>query len=58
MDISALKEYDFWLAAYTQRMEYEYKIDMWQYTNTGRVPGIQGDVDINLMLLDQKLRPE
>ena len=48
MDISALKEYDFWLAAYTQRMKYEYKIDMWQYTNTGRVPGIQGDVDINV----------
>ncbi len=48
MDISALKEYDFWLAAYTDRMEFPYKIKMWQYTNTGRVPGVQGDVDINV----------
>ncbi len=48
MDISALKEYDFWLAAYTDRMEFPYKIKMWQYTNTGRVPGIDGDVDINV----------
>lgn len=48
MDISALKEYDFWLAAYTDRMEFPYKIKMWQYTNTGRVPGIEGDVDINV----------
>ena len=48
MDISALKEYEFWLAAYTDRMEFPYRIDMWQYTNTGRVPGIVGDVDINV----------
>jgi GH25 family lysozyme M1 (1,4-beta-N-acetylmuramidase) len=48
MDISALKEYEFWLAAYTDRMDFPYRIDMWQYTNTGRVPGIVGDVDINV----------
>jgi len=48
MDISALKEYEFWLAAYTDRMAFPYRIDMWQYTNTGRVPGIVGDVDINV----------
>ena len=48
MDIHALKEYEFWLAAYTDRMDFPYKIHMWQYTNTGRVPGIEGDVDINV----------
>lgn len=48
MDISALKDYEFWLAAYTDRMDFPYKINMWQYTNTGRVPGIEGDVDINV----------
>lgn len=48
MDIAALKEYDFWLAAYTDRLDFPYKIKMWQYTNTGRVPGIEGDVDINV----------
>lgn len=48
LDIGALKEYDFWLAAYTSRMTYPYKIKMWQYTNTGTVPGIEGDCDINV----------
>ncbi len=48
LDLSQLKEYDFWLAAYTDRMEFPYKIKMWQYTNTGRVPGIEGDCDINI----------
>lgn len=48
IDISQLQEYDFWLAAYTDRMDYPYHITMWQYTNTGRVPGIEGDVDINV----------
>ena len=48
MDISALKDYEFWLAAYTDRMEFPYKVGMWQYTNMGRVPGIEGDVDINV----------
>lgn len=46
--LSELKEYDFWLAAYTDRMTYPYKVRMWQYTNTGRVPGIEGDCDINI----------
>ena len=48
LDLSQLKEYDFWLAAYTDRMEFPYKIKMWQYTNTGRVPGVEGDCDINI----------
>ncbi len=48
IDISALKEYDFWLAAYTDRMDFPYRIKMWQYTNEGSVPGIIGNVDINV----------
>lgn len=48
MDITQLKDYDFWLAAYTDRMDFPYKIKMWQYTNTGTVPGISVDVDINV----------
>ncbi len=47
-DLSQLRQYDFWLAAYTDRMEYGYKLRMWQYTNKGRVDGIEGDVDINV----------
>ena len=48
LNLEELKQYSFWLAAYTQRMEFPYKIDMWQYTNTGHVPGVEGDCDVNI----------
>lgn len=48
LNLEELKQYDFWLAAYTQRMDFPYKIKMWQYTDSGKVPGIEGDCDINI----------
>ena len=46
--IEEVTAYDFWLALYTDWMTYPYKVDMWQYTNKGYMPGIEGSVDINL----------
>lgn len=46
--LAELKQYDFWLAQYDTVLRYPYKIDMWQYTDAGSVPGIKGNVDINL----------
>lgn len=46
--LEELTDYGFWLAMYHEEMDYPYKLDMWQYTCTGSVPGIQGYVDINL----------
>lgn len=43
--------YKFWLAMYTDRMTYPNKIDMWQYTDGGMVPGINGNVDLNLYFI-------
>lgn len=48
MHLEELTNYGFWLAMYSDQMTYEYKVDMWQYTCTGSVPGIKGNVDINL----------
>ena len=48
MYLSELTDYGFWLAMYSDQMTYEYKVDMWQYTNEGKVPGIKGKADINL----------
>lgn len=53
MYLHELEAYPFWLALYSDRMTYPYRIEMWQYTCTGSVPGIEGDVDINVMFLDQ-----
>ena len=49
MYLEELTDYPFWLAAYTDRMPYPYLVEMWQYTDRGRVPGIEGNVDINVM---------
>lgn len=46
--LSELKEYDFWLASYTDRMDFPYKVDMWQYTEKGKIPGIETDCDFNV----------
>lgn len=48
--LSELVDYKFWLAMYNPIMDYPYKIDIWQYTDTGSVPGIAGNVDVNLWL--------
>ena len=48
MYLEELTDYGFWLAMYTEEMTYEYRVDMWQYTCEGAVPGIEGPVDINL----------
>lgn len=48
VDLEKLMDYKFWLAMYSDRMTYPYKVDMWQYTDQGTIPGIEGYVDINL----------
>ena len=47
-----LEEYPFWLALYQDRMTYPWKVEMWQYTDRGRVPGISGNVDLNVYMPD------
>ena len=53
MYLTELEDYPFWLALYSDRMTFPYRIEMWQYTDSGRVPGIEGNVDINLMFTDE-----
>ena len=51
MRLEELTDYPFWLAQYADTMDYPYRVAMWQYTDKGRVPGIDGDVDLNLCFL-------
>ena len=45
---AALKPYDVWLAAYrSTKPTTAYNYGMWQYTSTGSVPGIKGNVDLS-----------
>lgn len=47
--LQELRDYPWWLAQYKEQMDYPHKVDVWQYTETGSVPGIDGEVDIDLM---------
>lgn len=51
-DLSQLTDYPFWLAELTAFPRFYYHFDMWQYTFTGQVPGIEGPVDMNLSFRD------
>lgn len=52
LDLPRLQDYDFWLAEYNDKPTYYYDYQMWQYTSTGKVPGINGDVDLNICFKD------
>lgn len=56
LDLPRLKDYDFWLAEYGTEPTYYYDFKMWQYSCTGTVPGIAGDVDMNLSFVDYAAR--
>ncbi len=52
LQMERLEEYDKWLAQYYRKPFFPYEVDMWQYTNTGAVDGIVGNVDLNLCFTD------
>lgn len=52
LEYSRLEEYDKWFASYTTTLYFPYEIAMWQYTSTGSVNGITGNVDINISFKD------
>ena len=53
MNLYELERWPFWLALYSSRMTFPYRIEMWQYTDSGKVPGIEGNVDLNLYFVDE-----
>lgn len=46
-----LNDQKIWLAEYRQTPEYDGHYDMWQYTSSGTVAGIEGRVDLNVSYL-------
>jgi GH25 family lysozyme M1 (1,4-beta-N-acetylmuramidase) len=49
-DLAQLTDYPLWLAEYDTSPDFYYHFDLWQYTHSGTVDGIQGSVDWNLDL--------
>lgn len=50
LNIEELEEYDKWFAYYDDAYYFPYDFRIWQYTNKGRVSGIKGDVDLNIII--------
>lgn len=48
LGLEALEEYDKWFAAYREDFYYPYDFKIWQYSQSGRVQGIQSEVDLNI----------
>ena len=47
-DLRELTDYKLWLAEYDTVPDFYYSFDLWQYSHTGQVDGIQGNVDLDL----------
>ena len=48
IDASAFSSYFIWVAQYNTTCTYKGKYNMWQYSSKGSVPGIKGNVDVNI----------
>ena len=49
-DTDTMNQYEIWYADYEKTPQTPYHFAWWQYTNEGHVPGIDGEVDLNVWL--------
>ncbi|MBQ9512122.1 MAG: glycoside hydrolase family 25 protein [Lachnospiraceae bacterium] len=50
LDAEEVMEYDTWIAYYNLPQYYPYEFQFWQYSSTGKVPGIETNVDLNIQV--------
>lgn len=48
LDMSQLSTYNIWVAQYNTACNYTGRYDIWQYSSSGSIPGINGRVDVNI----------
>ncbi len=56
LDLTRIEQYPKWFAAYTPYFYYPYAFSVWQYSDSARVAGITGDVDLNIGFYDFSLQ--
>lgn len=52
LNVEALKDYDLWAPQYLDENDFLYDFTMWQYTDSGSIPGVKGDVDLDISMVD------
>jgi GH25 family lysozyme M1 (1,4-beta-N-acetylmuramidase) len=51
-----LADYALWYADYNSNyLRSEFRVDMWQYSCTGKISGIKGNVDLNVIFLENSV---
>lgn len=51
-ELSEISGYHFWLAEYSDIPSFYYDYKIWQYSEKGTVAGIEGNVDLNISVVD------
>ena len=52
MELKMLTEYDFWAPQYLEENDFLYDFTIWQYTDKGSIPGVKGEVDLDISMVD------
>lgn len=52
LETNRLSDYHIWLAHWVQNTDYDKPYSIWQYSETGTVEGIQGNVDLDIGFFD------
>lgn len=51
LDLERIYQYPIWYAQYADEPDWPYEFSVWQYTESGEVPGIPGMVDLNIEMI-------
>lgn len=51
LDLEQIYQYPIWYAQYADEPDWPHEFSIWQYTESGEVPGISGPVDLNLEMI-------
>ncbi len=54
LDLEQIYKYPVWIAQYANEPVWPYEFSIWQYSESGEVPGIYGPVDMNIEMMPQE----
>lgn len=52
LEVKKLQGYDFWAPQYLEENDFLYDFTIWQYTDHGNIPGVRGEVDLDISMVD------
>lgn len=52
-DMKKIENYPMWYADYEKNPQTPYMFEYWQYSNVGRVPGVPGNTDLNIRMVEK-----